>query len=69
MVGGGGGTFFCWNNLSKLVLSVHTKFHLSGLPGSALNVFGGGGGWFLDDFSVLLWSNPALGLGLRLGPS
>ena len=35
------GGFFGWNNLSKLVLSVHTKFHLSGLPGSALKVFGG----------------------------
>ena len=26
---GEGGGIFCWNNLSKLVLSVHTKFHLS----------------------------------------
>ena len=63
MVGKGWGEFFCWNNLSKLVLSVHTKFHLSGLPGSALKVFGGGGGgwwwwWFEGDFSVPLWSKP-----------
>ena len=47
---------FCWNTLSMLVLSVHTKFHLSGLPGRALKVFGGW--WFEGDFSVPLWSKP-----------
>ena len=59
----GGGGIFCWNNLSKVVLSVHTKFHLSWLPGSALKVFGGGGSggwWFEGDFSVPLWSKPGL---------
>ena len=59
----GGGGSVCWNNLSMVVLSVHTKFQLSGLPGSALKVFCGGGGgggwwWFEGDFSVPLWSKP-----------
>ena len=41
LLGQGGRGIFCWNKHSKLVLSVHTKFHLSELPGSALKVLGG----------------------------
>ena len=71
---GEGRGIFCWNNISKLVLSVNTKFHLSRLPGSALKisvvvvvVVGGGG---LNVILVFRFGpNSALGLGLRLGPS
>ena len=41
-------------------MGFHVECHLPGLPGSALKVFGGGGGvgGFSGDFSVTLWSKP-----------
>ena len=56
--------FFLQISFSWVKMSFHVEFHLPGLPGSALKVFGGGwvvGGWWVGvegDFSVKLRSKP-----------
>ena len=55
--------FFLQISFSWVKMSFHVEFHLPGLPGSALKVFGGwvGGGWVVGvehNFSVHLRSKP-----------
>ena len=71
---GGGGSgdpnFFLQISLSWVIMSFHVEFHLPGMPGSALKVFGGGwwvvgGGWVLKVILVLSFG-PNLWFRLRI---
>ena len=58
--GSGDPNFFLQFSFSWVKMSFHVEFHLPGLPGSALKVFGG---WWVGvegDFSVKLWSKPSV---------
>ena len=56
--GGGGGNFFLQISFSRVKISFHVEFHLPGLPGSALKVFGGGWVGVEGEFSVKLRPKP-----------
>ena len=52
---------FSWNNLSKLVLSVHTKFHAYTFLGTTVRVLVvGGGSIFSSHITALSCDTPSV---------